>query len=212
MWVVKLGGSLFRSAHLRTWLRALAGRSGLVLVPGGGPFADQVRAAQARWGFDDSAAHHLALLAMEQFGRMLCALQPGLSPAETLAGIDERLRAGETPVWMPVPMVLADRQLPHGWDLTSDSLAAWLCGTLGAEGLLLVKSAPLADLLTGVAEHPAALGEQGIVDRAFGDYAGALGVPIRLISERNPERLEAVIGIGARPARGLPDRTGADGP
>jgi aspartokinase-like uncharacterized kinase len=185
MWVVKLGGSLHGSESLRTWLRAMGGRSDLVLVPGGGPFADQVRAAQTRWGFDDSTAHHLALLAMEQFGRMLCALEPGLAPAATVDEIRLGLRARVTPVWMPVPMVLADRELPHSWDLSSDSLAAWLCGRLGGEGLLLVKSAPLGDLFAGVAEHPAALSELGLVDRAFGVYAGALDVPIRLISDRD---------------------------
>lgn len=83
MWVVKLGGSLAASDRLPDWLRSLAGRSDLVLVPGGGPFADQVRAMQARWGFDDATAHHLALLAMEQFGRMLCALLAGLASAAT---------------------------------------------------------------------------------------------------------------------------------
>lgn len=185
MWVVKLGGSLFGSESLKSWLRALAGRSDLVLVPGGGPFADQVRTAQTRWGFDDSTAHHLALLAMEQFGRMLCALEPGLAPAATVDEIRLGLCARVTPVWMPVPMVLADRELPHSWDLSSDSLAAWLCGRLGGEGLLLVKSAPLGELLPGVAENPAALSEQGLVDPAFGVYAGALDVPIRVISDRD---------------------------
>jgi aspartokinase-like uncharacterized kinase len=81
MWVVKLGGSLAGSERLREWLAALAGQPGLVLVPGGGPFADAVRAAQGALRFDDATAHHLAMLAMEQYGRALCALQPGLAPA-----------------------------------------------------------------------------------------------------------------------------------
>ncbi|MCG8046554.1 MAG: hypothetical protein N0C89_17320 [Candidatus Thiodiazotropha endolucinida] len=74
MWVVKLGGSLFNSADLRDWLAVLAKAGSLVIVPGGGPFADQVRLAQRLWQIDDSSAHLMALLAMEQFGRMLCGL------------------------------------------------------------------------------------------------------------------------------------------
>lgn len=56
MWVVKPGGSRDSSRRLRVWLPGLAQRRDLVLVPGGGPFSDQVRSARARWGYDDAAA------------------------------------------------------------------------------------------------------------------------------------------------------------
>jgi aspartokinase-like uncharacterized kinase len=48
--VVKLGGSLHDAAELGGWLAALAEAPGpaRVVVPGGGPFADAVRAAQER--------------------------------------------------------------------------------------------------------------------------------------------------------------------
>src|SRR2546426_804978 len=56
--VVKLGGSFAFSPYLRDWIAAIAGCAGrTVVVPGGGPFADVVRAGQARMGFDDLAAH-----------------------------------------------------------------------------------------------------------------------------------------------------------
>jgi dihydroneopterin aldolase len=56
--IVKLGGSFAFSAHLRDWVAAIAGcAGGAVIVPGGGPFADTVRVAQAEMGFDDCAAH-----------------------------------------------------------------------------------------------------------------------------------------------------------
>jgi aspartokinase-like uncharacterized kinase len=190
MWVVKLGGSLATSDQLPCWLDALAGRSDLVLVPGGGPFADQVRAAQARWGFDDTAAHHLALLAMEQFGRMLCALQAGLAPAATLGAMRVLMRQGETPVWMPTRMVLADPLIAPSWDVTSDSLAAWLCGRIAASGLLLVKSAPLE----GAPTDPGALSETGIVDRSFPAYARVLRVPVQVLSAGDLDRLATTLG------------------
>ena len=44
-WVVKLGGSVASSPFLEDWLRTLAGGGGrLVVIPGGGPFAEAVRA------------------------------------------------------------------------------------------------------------------------------------------------------------------------
>lgn len=145
LWVVKIGGSVARTPGLlQDWLAALAGGAGrLVLVPGGGPFADAVRDAQATLGFDDAAAHHLALLAMEQYGRALCALAHGLAPAADQTAIAMLLDEGRIPVWMPVPMTLAAPDVPASWAVTSDSLAAWLAGRLGARRLVLIKSAPV---------------------------------------------------------------------
>jgi aspartokinase-like uncharacterized kinase len=145
LWVVKLGGSLAGSAQLAAWLDAIASGGGrLVLVPGGGPFADQVRESQRRWSFDDATAHRLALLAMEQYGLMLAGLQPRLRPAASRAEIRRILAAGDVPLWLPVRMALGRPEIPESWDVTSDSLAAWLAAQLGAEGLLLVKSVAVA--------------------------------------------------------------------
>src|SRR6201999_873925 len=138
--VVKLGGSHAGSAHLDAWLDALAACGGrAVIVPGGGPFADAVRAAQGSMGFDDAAAHHMALLAMEQFGLALASKRPGLGVVASRDDIGTALRVGKVPVWGPTAMALAAKEIPASWDVASDSLAAWLAGRIGATRLLLVK-------------------------------------------------------------------------
>jgi aspartokinase-like uncharacterized kinase len=158
--VVKLGGSLAGSPLLTVWLDAIAAGGGrLVLVPGGGPFADQVRESQRRWSFDDATAHHLALLAMEQYGLMLAGLQPRLRPAASRAEIRRVLAAGDVPLWLPTRMALGRPEIPETWDVTSDSLAAWLAVQLGAEGLLLVKSVAVA-----AGSSVEDLAREGIVD------------------------------------------------
>ncbi|MGF1610025.1 MAG: uridylate kinase [Kiloniellales bacterium] len=168
-WVVKLGGSLAGSNALKDWLDALqTGAGHVVLVPGGGPFADQVRAAQHEMGFDDRVAHHLALLAMEQFGRSLAGLVPALVPAASRQAIRQALRAGKLPVWMPTRMALGRPEIPESWDVTSDSLALWLAGQIGARDLVLVKSAPLpAETTPGDPLDAADLARRGLVDAAF---------------------------------------------
>src|SRR6516165_3784201 len=104
--VIKLGGSFAFTEVLADWVRALAScAGGVVVVPGGGPFADAVRYAQTRMGFDDGAAHHMSLLAMEQYGRALISLSDLLFPADTIEVIGRRLSAEQVPVWMPVRMV-----------------------------------------------------------------------------------------------------------
>jgi aspartokinase-like uncharacterized kinase len=175
-WVVKLGGSLADWPDLGRWVRLLAapGAVDVVVVPGGGPFADQVRAAQARWRFPDRVAHRMAVLAMEQYGLMLCGLSRGkLAPAERSASIRAALDAGRTPVWSARALAFADagraRSIAESWDMTSDSLAAWLAHRLDAERLVLVKSArPPAG-----AKTLRALARSGLVDAAFPRYAAA---------------------------------------
>ncbi len=179
--VVKLGGSLHTAPELADWLSAVANAGGrVVLVPGGGPFADQVRVAQARWRFSDSMAHRMALLAMEQYGLMLCGLASGLEPAASRDEIAVLLARGATPVWQPTKLCLNDPDIPENWDVTSDSLALWLAGVLDADAVALIKhAAPGAD------KDIAQLAEAGQVDRAFPAYLARRPLPVRIFGRND---------------------------
>lgn len=140
--VVKLGGSLAAApALLRLWLSALRRYPAPVtIVPGGGPFADAVRRAQQTLSFSDHAAHDMAILAMEQYGRALCDLEPELAGAATPQEAQAAHERGKAALWRPVAMTRAAPQIPASWDMTSDSLAAWYAHEAGAGALLLIKS------------------------------------------------------------------------
>lgn len=173
--VLKIGGSLLRSNAAQELMSALSTMElpGLLIVPGGGAFADAVREEQQRRRLTDAAAHHMALLAMHMTAVCLSDLASGFVPAEHPDDFAAAWRAGFTPVWQPAPMVLAARELPHSWDLTSDSLAAWLAGVLDARRLIVVKSGPLPEHV-----HEAqTLSEAGIVDPCFPQYVA--GQPYR---------------------------------
>ncbi|MBG0809112.1 aspartate kinase [Methylosinus sp. H3A] len=139
--VAKLGGSLSASPVLRQWLAALLRYAGpLTIVPGGGPFADAVRRAQETLRFSDEAAHEMAIMAMEQYGRALCDLEPQLVPVSTPQEAEAAHRRGAAAIWRPVAMTRAAPQIPQSWEMTSDSLAAWYAREAGASALLLIKS------------------------------------------------------------------------
>lgn len=189
--VVKLGGSLANNPRLPLWLRTLgAGGGRAVIVPGGGPFADQVRELQQKLCFDDATAHHLAILAMEQFGRILAALQPGLVPAINRDEIGSVLRSDQVPVWMPAAMTIGNREIAESWDITSDSLAAWLAGDLSARDLVLVKSAVPP---TG-AMSAAVLAEQGLVDPAFPEFLKRSRAKWHCLGPNGEAELAAILG------------------
>lgn len=165
MWVVKLGGSLSFTSNLKQWLESLReyGKGKVVLVPGGGRFADQVREYQRYWAFDDKLAHRMAILAMHQTGLLFLGIEPSLKLSRT-GEIKRILSQHKIPVWLPDVKELDRDGVPASWEITSDSLAAWLAGKLGAERLVLVKSTLPLSL------DPSILRASGIVDEAFFDW------------------------------------------
>ncbi|MGH8549632.1 MAG: uridylate kinase [Methylococcales bacterium] len=175
---MKLGGSLADGRDLIKWLNILAGprKHGIVIVPGGGDFADQVRNSQRKWKFDDRTAHRMALLAMQQYGLMLASFRPEFATAGTLKGIRALLRENRVAVWMPDGEEVDRAGIPSGWEVTSDSLSAWLAGELYAERLVVVKSGPQSGILAG----PEKLARQGILDSAFPGIWKKSGVALRI--------------------------------
>lgn len=162
--VVKLGGSTAYDPERRLWIAALAGAAlPLVLVPGGGPFANLVREAQPRMGFSDRAAHDMAILAMDQFGCALADAEERLVAACSLAGIEAALAGGRIPVWLPSELAIPAPDIRASWDITSDALAAWLAGRVGADALLLVKQTRAFGAGGTLADLVAA----GVVDRGL---------------------------------------------
>lgn len=173
--IVKLGGSLAASGALAHWIAILAEAAAPIIVtPGGGPFADAVRAAQEPLGYSGLAAHHMALLAMAQMGIAIADAHPRFVVAENLQAMREALADGRIPVWAPAAMVLA-APIPATWDVTSDSLAAWLAGAAGAAELLLVKS---VDVEEGARARD--LAQRGIVDPPWPAFLRASGAAGRI--------------------------------
>ncbi|WP_025869632.1 amino acid kinase family protein [Methylobacillus glycogenes] len=169
MWVIKLGGSLLGSPELNIWLDTIArhGDGKVVIVPGGGMFADAVRDAQTVCGLDDATAHRMAVMAMDQYGVLMNGLCPRLVTARSELEIAERGWQHRGIIWMPSDMVCADENVPMNWGITSDSLAAYLAAKLNAEHLILVKSSrPEADQQVSLEK----LTKEGFVDTGFGDH------------------------------------------
>jgi probable H4MPT-linked C1 transfer pathway protein len=137
--VVKLGGSLLKTpATLRTVFGSVARaarRHPLLVVPGGGLFADAVRGVDRRFQLSDDAAHWMAILGMDQYAQLIAASLEGSDLAANCADIAARLTAGRVPVLAPFRWLQQVDPLPHSWNVTSDSIAAWVAGELGARRL-----------------------------------------------------------------------------
>lgn len=123
MIVLKIGGSLFD--HSRVLLKKIAAEGlDILVVPGGGEFADGVRKVYRERPLSDDAAHWMAVLAMNQYAYYL-ADGTGIPLTESINGSGTRIA-------LPYEILRKDDALPHSWDVTSDTIAAWMARKAGA--------------------------------------------------------------------------------
>jgi 5-(aminomethyl)-3-furanmethanol phosphate kinase len=100
----------------------------------------------------------------------LAGLLPAARVTTSPDEIARVLAEGLLPVLSPFCWLHAADPLPHGWQVTSDSIAAWVAARLSARRLVLLKSLPgvpgaRGDVLTEAPLRSPALA--GIVDEHF---------------------------------------------
>lgn len=113
----------------------------LLVVPGGGPFADAVREFERRVGISADAAHWMAILAMDQYAHVLAGRIAGAVLVDEPGAAKESVAPGRAVVLAPSRWMRSADVLPHSWDATSDSIAAFVAGALDAVRLILIKPA-----------------------------------------------------------------------
>jgi probable H4MPT-linked C1 transfer pathway protein len=158
--VVKVGGGLL--AHegcldaVLTVLAEFASDESLVIVPGGGPFANAVRDQDERIRLSDDAAHWMAVLGMDQYAHLVASRLRGAVLVTDPDRISAAHRDGHIPVLAPFSWLRREDPLPHTWQVTSDSIAAWAAAAIGARRLILIKppgSGQSPDVVDGYFAH-----------------------------------------------------------
>jgi aspartokinase-like uncharacterized kinase len=195
--VVKLGGSVVRSPELPSWLDAVASSPlPIVIVPGGGALVDEVRAAQARLGFGDGAAHRMALLAMDQLAWAVGGLRAGFEVGDTEDALRASLAHGRVAVWAPYSLVADHSDIPQSWTVTSDSLALWLGRRLGAACCYVIKSIDRRATTFSAGQ----LARNGVVDEAFPALFKDAGFPVFLLGRGDQPAFAACLSdMGQQP-------------
>jgi aspartokinase-like uncharacterized kinase len=188
--VIKVGGGLLATPgaldRVCAALGRLIGLAKVIVIPGGGPFADAVRAADHAHAPGDDAVHWMAVLAMDQYAHLLASRVRGARLVDTPEAARVALRAGAIPVLAPYRWLREADPLPHTWSVTSDSIAAWYAGELGARMLVLLK--PVEDDI------------DRLVDPSFAHVLRA-GVETAIVGAAGVQRLESLLSNGAPAAR-----------
>lgn len=147
--VIKLGGSLLSMPDLipsfRAWIVRQPPAANVVIV-GGGAAADAVREADHLHRLDETTAHWLCIRMMSVQAEMLAALLPEATLIDDFVRCSEHVNVSGLSVFDVERFLRNDEPttpgmpLPHGWHVTSDSIAARVAQLLEVDELVMLKS------------------------------------------------------------------------
>ena len=185
-------------------LSELPKRQTLVVVPGGGEFADVVRSLDKRFSLPAAISHRMAILGMDQYGLLLSDLIPNGMIVDSLEEA-KVAKAGRVAVFLPSRFMFGDDPLENSWDVTSDSISAYIASRIGAEKVLLLKDvdgiftedpkkAPNAKLMPNItAQQLSALNQRTSIDAYLPKLLLKSQLKCYIISGLHPERIQAIL-------------------
>jgi aspartokinase-like uncharacterized kinase len=207
--VIKIGGSLAEDPER---LRALCAKLGefakkyaIIVVPGGGRFADVVRDFGQRFTLSSMVSHRMAILGMDQFGLLLCQIIPDSCATYLLSDAKQLSEIGVVPVFLPSRLMFKEDPLENSWDVTSDSIAAYVASRLHAAKVLLVtdvdgiftkdpkrhSDAALIERLS--AEELLKFNQRTSVDSYLPKLLLEASIDCYVVNGNYPERIEAIL-------------------
>lgn len=195
--VVKVGGSFQANPqalkNLCQTLKKASAKHRLLIVPGGGKFADLVRHLQRERGLSDQTAHVMAIFGTNIFGYMLHDLIKGSTLTRSLKGAGSR----GCSIFLPFEELRSCEELEPSWNVTSDSIAAWTSGKIGCKRLILVKMVDgifhRGKLQTSISTQRLKEMDQSVVDRKLPELLERAGITCWVMNGKYPERIEGVL-------------------
>jgi aspartokinase-like uncharacterized kinase len=194
--IIKVGGSLFDAPwlaeRLNQWLDRQAPAAN-IFVAGGGPLVGSIRQLDRLHQIGEVPAHWLCVRAMGVTARLLVDLFTDAALIDTIEAAEELIdsRPEKLSVFDPAPLLTTVEAtapgtvLPHGWLVTSDSIAARLAEILRAGELVLLKST------LPTAESVEQASKQGYVDEFLPTIARELP-RVRCVNLRDESLAEIV--------------------
>ncbi|MCW3134314.1 MAG: hypothetical protein N2V78_08320 [Methanophagales archaeon] len=199
--IIKLGGSLIEKGRdiirfLREYVDEKEKAPTIILIPGGGPFAEVVRNVSADMSISEETAHWMAVLAMHQYGLLLANGEIGIALVESMKEID-----GAEPIriLLPYEVLKADDCLPHTWDVTSDTIAAFVANKIGektfikltdVDGIIDEKGHLIKEIY---AKEMVELEEKGCVDAGLPGFLMQNRMSCTIVNGNFPNRIIAAI-------------------
>ena len=144
MILFKLGGSLLNSGFMKIWIKFITdhfkGRA--IIIPGGGLFANHIRAVQKDYCLENDIAHDMALYSMSQMGLLISSIdRKNLHFCNTKHEISRVIEDNKVPIIGTFDFLKTRIGSSNkNWSITSDSIALLISEELQINTLLIVKS------------------------------------------------------------------------
>jgi aspartokinase-like uncharacterized kinase len=128
--VVKIGGSLFPKYAID--LACKLKGTGSAIILGGGEFANLIRRYDDEINFTEQTTHWTAIDCMDIIAKLVCDKVDSAKLAYTIDEINEVADEGFTPIFVVSKFLKAEDPFECSWDVTSDSIAAYVANLLNA--------------------------------------------------------------------------------
>ena len=109
----------------------------IILIPGGGTFANFIRKVYSELNFTEEIAHFMGIISMNYNGLELSKKYPDLQVIESYDKLKEIGNAIR--IFLPYEYLKENDKLPHSWDVTSDSITLFLAKELRLDECFLIK-------------------------------------------------------------------------
>ena len=133
--VVKIGGSLFPE-HAVELAKQLENTDSVIIL-GGGEFANLIRRYDSEMGFSDEANHWTAIDCMDIIAKLVNDKVESTKLAYSIDEVNEISDDGFTPIFIVSEFLKSEDPFECSWDVTSDSIAAYVAHTLNANLLIV---------------------------------------------------------------------------
>jgi aspartokinase-like uncharacterized kinase len=109
----------------------------IIIVPGGGSYANFIRRIDDELKLGDDLVHWMAIYSMNHNGIELNRKFPELECIEDLKGFQDSNKFFS--IFLPYKYLRINDTLPHNWDVTSDSIAYYVANKLQFNLCFLIK-------------------------------------------------------------------------
>ncbi|MBE6495124.1 MAG: delta 1-pyrroline-5-carboxylate synthetase [Methanobrevibacter thaueri] len=133
--VVKIGGSLFPNYAIE--LVKQLENTGSVIILGGGEFANLIRKYDEEMDFSEQANHWTAIDCMDIIAKLVNDKVESAKLAYTINEVNEISDEGFTPIFIVSQFLREEDPFECSWDVTSDSIAAYVSHLLNANLLIV---------------------------------------------------------------------------
>lgn len=133
--VVKIGGSLFPN-HAMELAKQLRNTNSVIIL-GGGEFANLIREYDDELSFSKETTHWTAIDCMDIIAKLVSDKVESTKLAYSIEEVNKISDEGFTPIFAVSEFLKSEDPFDCSWDVTSDSIAAYISHLLNAKLLII---------------------------------------------------------------------------